>query len=112
MLAPKREQIPALSDAILPLSSTQTLAGLCPSDTTELNNPAASLKDTDLLPSGEKTHGLHFLILQTHPADIVRKAMPDPLKQKHSTTTFWLSSSDSSTSGPDLWQQGLRNLTT
>lgn len=32
------------------------LVSVSPSDTAELNSPAASLKDANLLPSGEKTN--------------------------------------------------------
>ena len=50
--------IPALADAILPLPSAARNSGwslsVCPGDRAELNSPAASLKDANLLPSGGK----------------------------------------------------------
>lgn len=59
----------------------------CPRDTAELKSPAESLKDFNLLPSGQKPHRVCiFPILQTHPADILRKAMPNPPRHK---STAW-----------------------
>lgn len=78
--------IPAPSDAIPPLSSTQTLAGLClPALVTQQSRTALQQVLRTLICShqGKKTkHGLHFLFLQTHAADITGKPMPATLRDK------------------------------